>query len=258
MGLVMFHQGTRLVAPGLGADSDVSAGAEKARKAADTFAALAKDAYRTGDAPRNSDASIAALLDDVFNVDAVKAKPALRGVDRRSLDEWSLAATRVGVIYLLAGTGVSEDTGTIAGLHRAFERAQGDLAVARRSDRNVVAFAPEVGRWVDATVTLAGATPHGVAEASDDATTKLGWDKARAGITTMLMSDIRMLQLDGLSDAWRLDRLRTLNATAPRLVELLLPAQCSTLRDAARSAIEALRDPAVKSGLEAFSGALKC
>jgi len=94
--------------PGLGADREVQTAVQKATKAADDFAALTKDAYRTGKVPRQSDPAAGALLDALFNVDVLKANTALAKADLSSLADWSAAQGKVGSIYIFSGTGISD------------------------------------------------------------------------------------------------------------------------------------------------------
>src|ERR1700722_8316974 len=68
-GLFQIRNGLLEFFPSYGADADVAAAAQKATSAAKNFIALAKDAYQTGNPPRQADAAAAPLLDAIFNVD---------------------------------------------------------------------------------------------------------------------------------------------------------------------------------------------
>ena len=65
-GLYAFRDGLFELFPALAADRDVAAASAKATKAADDFAVLSKDAYQSGNAPRQSDPAAGPLVDAVF------------------------------------------------------------------------------------------------------------------------------------------------------------------------------------------------
>src|SRR4029079_11569854 len=82
-------------------------------KAADSFAALAKDSFKSGKPPRLSDPAAKPLLETLFNTKDLDGKPQPWS-DIDKLHEWTVALTKVGVIYYLAGTG-TDNPSVVAG-----------------------------------------------------------------------------------------------------------------------------------------------
>src|SRR5262249_51946002 len=113
------------------------------RDAADDFLTLAKDAHLTGRPPRQTDPTVRALLDKVFDLASIEGAT-LTASDIARANEWFAAGDRIGTVYILAGTGVSDTT-----------RLPTDRNVQQRTHRNVAAFAPEFARYLDFQTKLA-------------------------------------------------------------------------------------------------------
>ena len=118
---------------------------EAVAKAADAFAALAADSHTTGRPPRQSDAAAKPLIDTVFDTAEV-TRSRVPWSQLLTLNKWNLAVIKVGLVYMLAGTGASDLT--------ALNNIPG---ASDKVDRNTVVFAPELGRYFDAQLRLQGA-----------------------------------------------------------------------------------------------------
>jgi hypothetical protein len=252
LGLFQFRSGLLELFPGLGADRELQTAAQKAAKAAGDFAALSKDAYRTGNVPRQSDPSAGPLLDAVFNIDLLKSKTTLEKADLGSLADWSAAQGKVGSIYIFSGTGISDPS-----------RATNDPALRQQVDHNTAQYAPELGRYMDAELLLQGAMlavieANGTSGDHDNASVKSGIENVRGGVTTTMSGVISTFAVDGINDDWRRGRLIALNALAPKAAKLLLPEQCKLLVDAAQTVSQSMTDAAVQGGFRTFTDALKC
>src|SRR5262249_46756202 len=77
-------------------------------KAADGFAAMARDAYRTGQPPRQTDPAAKALLDTVFDTSALKDGTPVPFAEADKLNDWVLRVVTVGSVYIFAGTGITD------------------------------------------------------------------------------------------------------------------------------------------------------
>ena len=253
VGLFQAHKGLLELFPSLGADADVTAAAQKASSAGARFIALTEDVYQTGDPPRQTDAAVAPLLDDLFDVSVLRQKGTFSKADMSALGDWAMAAARVGYVYVLAGTGIAD-----------FTKGTSDPKLLAQSDRNTVAYAPEIGRYLDAELIIGGATADLIAEnfsepgLDDKQYVKDGKAKIRNGMDMIIAGAIQVFTLDGISDDWRRDRLLALDGIGPKAAKLLTPEQCKDLRGASRTVGAAMSDVAVKNGLEVFAAALKC
>jgi hypothetical protein len=245
-GLYQMRNGIFEVFPRLAADSDVTAAAKKATKAAADFAVLAKDSAQTGKVPRQSDPAVGPLLDMLFNLGAVTSKPALLTSDLGALADWGKAIVEVGAFYLLAGTGASD-----------LAHAGSDPIKGEQINRNMITYAPEIGRWLDAALTIQTTTGDVAAAAVADHTfAKSGLEQVRGGVTTTVGGFIGALATDGLSDEWRRDRVRVLPTVAPKLANFLPQDQRKRLPESALAVGKSMSDADVKSGLQAFADAL--
>jgi hypothetical protein len=223
-------------------------------KAADSFVALAKDSATTGQPPRQSDANVKPLLDTVFDTAELQSgqRQPMAALDK--LNEWNYAILRVGVVYILAGTGITDVT-----------KIPNTPEIAQKINHNTAEFAPEMGRYFDAQLWIEAAVMDTVgafvASASpaqlEQPNLKGGLAKIRAGATQTITGALTTLPLDGLSDAWRRDRLPVLSATAPIAAQFLLPEQARSLSDTASEVAGRMNDPAVKATLTSFASTLR-
>jgi hypothetical protein len=234
-----------------------AAAVDKARiaavdKAADAFLALAKDAYKTGQPPRESDPAVKPLLDAVFDTSGVTGSPvAFADIDK--LNDWMLRAVAVGSVYVLAGTGIP-DFGHLSTL---------DAKQQQQVIKNTAAYAPEIGRYFDAEVELEQAVINCVTAelaANPDKyrspTTEGGVAKIRSGVKQTLTGVITTFATPGLDGAWKRARLPALMAIAGPASKFLSTEDRKELAQVARQVAGQTDDPEVKSGLEAFAKAV--
>jgi hypothetical protein len=218
-------------------DAALRAGADAARQAADRLVAMSPQP------PRQGDPAASPSLDAVFNI-AVLPNTPLTENDLDSLLTWSQAASRVGNLYVYAETSVPSDP------------ARADPGTVLRAQKNVVAFAPEVGRYFDAVTQLLGMTDRlylqmrkNPVEYNVDPSKGFGADKVAAGTTALYVNVLRSIAIPGVQDAWRNGRVGILNGVAPDASALLSPQQRSAVHEAIAEAEDAISNPDVKNGL---------
>ena len=222
-------------------------------KACESFLALAKDSASTGRPPRQSDPAVKVLLDIVFDTTEIKSGPPQPMAALQNLNTWNFAVVRVGLVYILAGTGIAD----ISKLPNTPETAQ-------QINHNIVDFAPEMGRYLDAELWIAasimdtvGAFITSASKAQlEEPNFKSGLTKIRAGATQTIAGVLTTMPVEGLSDAWRRDRLPALAAIAPIAARFLLADQARSLRDTASEVAGRMTDPAVKAALTSFASAV--
>lgn len=221
--------------------------------AADTFVALSKDAAASGNAPRQSDQTVADLLDLVLDTSVVQKGPVPPISELEQTNAWLLAALKVGVVYMYAGTG-STDVATLPNTPEA----------AARVEQNVIKFAPEMGRYYDAASTLSGSLMETLSAFAATATkeqldrpqVKSGFAGMRSSAVQFIGGELSALTIQGLDDNWRLERLRVLAALAPKAAKFLLPDQLQALRELATSVAGQMTGAPVKAGLLSFAAAM--
>ena len=167
------------------------------------------------------------------------------------MNRWTQAVARVGLVYVLAGTGGA----TLA-------QVAADPAMAARSSRNTALYAPESGRWFDAADVLQGGVIDAVTALSSARPTNAQFEDAkemiRRGVEGMIEGELTALRTAGLDDGWRVTRLAAMAAFARKAAGFLHPAQCTAIRGAIGSVVPALAVPSVQTGLGSVSDALHC
>jgi hypothetical protein len=226
-----------------------------AGKAADALAKLGKDAYQTGKPPRQSDPKVAKLLDVVFGGTA-KLNDGPDPVPLEQLDklnDWLLSVLKTGMIYICAGTGISD----LTKVGSADEKAQLQIG------KNLVAFAPEMGRYYDAQLAVARAESDTIAAAlaahpdrfkSDQAAQGLA--TTRGGLTQTLIGVVTSFPAPGLDPSWIRDREVALMAIAPTAAKFLEEDSRKKVAAAALQVADTMQDAGVKDGLTAFAKAI--
>jgi len=253
VGLFQIRNGLLEFFPSFGADADVTAAAQKATSAAKNFNALAKDAYQTGNPPRQTDAAVAPLLDAIFDVDILQKKPTLAKGDLQGLSDWAMAASGAAGVYILAGTGKTD-----------FSQVANDPKLLQVIDRNARTYAPEIGRYADAELAISGAIADvitanfGGSGADSKPNLTDGQQKVREGIAKTINGVLQTFVVDGISDDWRRARLSALDSVAPKAAKLFAAEQCSAVRDTSHAVSAAMGNAEVKGGLATFAAALKC
>jgi hypothetical protein len=242
-----------LAASAVGAHALDAGKVEAVTKAADAFAALAKDSHTTGQPPRQSDAAAKPLLDLVLDTTEIN-RGRVPWNQLLTLNGWNLAVIKVGLVYMLAGTGATD----LAALNDKPD-------AAAKVDRNTVAFAPELGRYFDAQLRLQGAIMDTVQEflrtaqraQLDNPQFKSGVGQIRSGVAQTITGMLGTFTLEGVTDDWRRARLTVANAIAPKAAKFLPAEEAGSVRAAALEVAGQMSDAKVKGGLTALAKTLE-
>jgi hypothetical protein len=221
-----------------------------ARNAAASFVELAKGSQTSGEAPRLSDPAVKQLLDAVFDARDVEAARSVPFTELSGLSERMVTGVKIGAVYMLAGTGATD-----------LSELGGGPDAGRKVNLNIVKFAPEMGRFFDFQIRIQGAVVEAVltrlstARPEDlaRANFRSGLADIRDGSARSVAGVIETIAVNGLSDAWRRERLSALSAIAPRLARFLEAQQKSELRQVALAGADVMDDADVKAGLQAFA-----
>ncbi|MBV9862035.1 MAG: hypothetical protein JO267_07790 [Alphaproteobacteria bacterium] len=218
---------------------------------------MAAGSETSGQPPRQSDPKVAALLNIVFDTSALNLNTPLPFSDLNNVNDWLLQVLNAGSVYILAGTGYTDFSKIVSLGGPAQEALQQKVAA------NTVAFAPEMGRYVDsqlnvmqALIMIVTADMAADPQKLTGAMQQKGVADMRQGLVTTLVGAITMLPTDGLSDDWRRERLPALAAVAPKAAAFLLPDQRKTVHDISLQVAQTMSDAAVKDGLTAFAQAV--
>lgn len=224
-----------------------------AQKAVAELTARAKDSHQTGAPPRLSDPAVAKLFDRVFDTKAVETTPVPFSEVSRLMD-WFSAGNQVGTIYILAGTNLTDTT-----------KAGEDRQALERVERNISAFAPEMGRYYDFMVTMSGVISDAFGpwlaslkkEQRERPNVKSGAEQVRSGLLGVVSGSLSSLANEDVDDVFRRERMVKLNMVAPKLAAFLEAEQLATLRGAAEEVAGAVSDPGVQASVKAFGDKLK-
>jgi hypothetical protein len=241
-----------------GSDAAAAAGFDAAKiaeikTAGEAFQALGKDAYKTGLPPRQSDPAVAKLLDTIFGTDVLNGPPPVTFAQFLAVNDWLLQVVNTGLVYVTAGTGIADFTAVTS----ISAEAQ------TRMNANVIAFAPEIGRYYDAQLAVSRVEIDLViaelAAHPDDyksGTKAQGVGEMRSGLAQTLAGVVETFQLPGIDPAWLRDRLPALLALAPTAAKFLEADQKQQVHDLAVKIAAAASDDAVKAGLTSFAQAI--
>lgn len=222
--------------------------------AADQFVVMAKGSHLSGKPPRQTDSAAKALIDPVFDVSEVQSSyHGYKISDLSNLNGWNIAVLKVGLVYILSGTGVDD-----------LAKLQVTDAIIKKIDQNTVDFSPELGRYYDAQVwiqvgimeLLNGYLPTAPQSQLEQPNFKNGLAQVRAGAAQTINGFVTTFPNAGLSDDWRRARLAVLTAAGPVAAKFLLSEQTAALHDATLKVAADMKDPTVKAGLTAFADAL--
>lgn len=215
-----------------------------AKEAADELLRRAGDSATTGTMPRRTDPVVAKLLDTVFDLSALG--PATVPISRiKPVGELATNANRVGIAYILAGTG---KTGLGAG----------DTETNRQVDRNTVTFAPEVGQFSDfqlnVTTAMAKSALDFVAAANpatlEQPQVKGGLQQMRSGFAQTIGGAFQTLVIKDLDDDWKLRRLATVESISETARRFLGDGEKATVRQIATQVAD-MTGPELRSRLQA-------
>jgi hypothetical protein len=230
------------------ASDAVTTASAAAQKAADQFATLAKGSETTDQPPRQTDAAAAPLLNAVLDTSVLAGKPTPPIADLDAANNWMLACVKVGQVYMFAGTGTTDPA------------QASNPVVEAKAEANVTAFAPEVGRYADAELTLMNAVDSMLSAdlaanpaKANDPTTADGLSKVRGGTATAVAAVIGMLSINGVTDDWRRARMPAILAIAPEAAKLLTADQKTQLNNTALTVAGGMDDAGLKAQLTTFA-----
>ncbi|WP_102959316.1 hypothetical protein [Mangrovicella endophytica] len=200
--------------------------------------------------PRLAQSEVSALFDRIFDASALGDAP-LTLDEIRDTAPLAVNGSRVLFLYMLAGTGASQP----AQLPR-------DAATARKIDANIVGYAPEIGRVYDFTAHLQGAYAEGMASFRTNATAQQledvekGTLDMRKGIRDTFAAILQGIAAPDYPIEWRRERAKAAADAAPKIAQILMPAESSILRERAKRAASKAGDEALAADLTRFANAL--
>lgn len=221
-----------------------------AKAAAENFVALAKGSEKTGNAPRQSDPAIKRLLDAVFDSRDVEAAKTIPFQQLTGLSERMLTGVKVGVVYMLSGTGATD-----------MSQIGSDPDASVKINLNVIKFPSEMGRFFDFQVRMQGAIVDAVlarlATAKPEELARPNFQSGladiRQGSARSVSGVIETLAVNGITEEWRRERLPALTAMAPKLAKFLQPEQKAELEKLAQACAGVMDDAQVKQSLLDFA-----
>lgn len=221
-----------------------------AEKAANEFARLARDSFKTGKPPRESDPAVKALLDTAFDT---SAPGAAEFSDLPRINQWMANGDKIGVVYMLAGTGTNN-------LFQAATNAKTSALIPQ----NIAAFQSEYGRFTDFQIALWSLSLDAIIariEKAPEAERKNpkflgGLVQISNSIAQSIAGTLSTFSTEGINDDWRRARLVQLTEIAPKAVKVMpLPIR-EKLRDLAREAGDKTENAEIKQSLLAFGDSL--
>jgi hypothetical protein len=224
-----------------------------AKSAADNFVKLAQGFEKSGNAPRQADATARPLIDAAFDSRDIEAAKAITFQDISPLSDRMMTGVKVGVVYMLAGTGVT-DLSQIGGVEDA----------ATKINLNVIKFAAEMGRFFDFQLRMQGAiidaVLHRLATGKPDDLNKPNFKSGvadiRQGSQRTVAGVIETLAVNGIEDQWIRERMPALAAIAPKLSKFLDAQQKAELAQLANACADVTSDAQSKAALQAFAKAV--
>lgn len=220
-------------------------------KAVDDFLNRARDAYRTGNPPRQSDPAVDALLTTMFDTRSLTGILAPSEID--AAIDWFNTANAAGNVYLLAGTG-----------HNNLATLPQTDAMQQQMRGNVVRFADEFGRFADFQMQILAAIAQAqMSFIANGPESEISAEDFRAKVTDVrstfvqaMKSDFISLVYDGLSNDWRMSRLATLARVAPVMARFVSKEDARGIADIANQTLDYFADPTVKAAVQKIAGVL--
>jgi hypothetical protein len=223
------------------------------RKAADELTKMGAASRQTGQPPREADAQVKTLLDTVFDIRLVSAAEPLPFSEIDRLNDWNKAVIDVGLVYILSGSRAADLT-----------QAASDPTFPKQVEKNTVAFAPEMGRYMDAQLGMSQAMlalidAHLAAHPADreKSNFKKGLPQVYDGSAQTLASAISTLPTAGLSDAWRKQRLTAMQSLGPHVAKIVDADDAKALYDMSLQAGQGSSDAELQAGLKKLADTFK-
>ena len=224
-----------------------------AKKAAASFVERAKGSEKTGEVPRVSDPAIKQLLETIYDIRDIEAAKAISFQALSPLGERIAISTKVGLIYMLAGTGAAD-----------LSQATADPTIGEKINLNVIKYPDEMGRYFDFAVTVHGAITDSMlshmssAKPADLARPnfKSGLENIRDGAARSVSGVIETLAVNGLTDESIRARIPALMAVAPKLNKFLLADQKEELQKLAIACADVTDDAQSKKSLQDFAAVI--
>src|SRR4051794_10887229 len=212
-----------------GARADLDqAKVDASKNALAAFKDMAKDSATSGNAPRESDPAVKALLDKVFDDSDVRSAKTVAFKELTPLSARMGAGVQTALVYMLAGTGAAD-----------IQQLESDPNASTKVNLNVIKFAPEMGRYYDFQLTVQGAIWEAVAVKVATSTrmelANVNFQNALAQIRDgghrVIAGVIETLAVNGVTDEWRRGRLPALNAIVPKAANILQSEQKKQLQE---------------------------
>lgn len=216
-----------------------------AKQAADELLRRAEGSATSGNMPRRTDPDVAKLLDTVFDLSALGTE-VLPISNVGPIGELARNGNRIGLAYILAGTGRADAAGA-------------DQKTLERVDRNTVTFAPEVGQFTDfqlgATNRMAqsalGFIKIAPRETLEQGQIKSGLGQMRSGFAQTIGGMLKTFTISDLDKGWKAERLTVLEGIADTATRFLDEQQKAGVKQLADQVAQVI-GPELKSRLEAF------
>jgi len=189
-------------------------------------------------------------VDAVFDTAAVPTQPVALS-QLPDIEDWLSSVATVGRTYVLVGTGAARDDDPTG------------PAVAAQVDRNFAAYAPELGRYVDAQNALMALEASSMLRqlAADpgwarDPGHARGLAALRTGVTGGVGATLAILAQPGPTDAWRRGRMPYLLALTTQVAQLDDAAGLAALRARAQATYNTTDDLTLKADLQEMARTL--
>ena len=219
--------------------------------AANDFASLSKGSERTGKVRRQTDPAAAGLLDAAFDTRILDGPlPPMSKFGK--VNDWLKADIKIGMIYTFAGTGL-HDSDEAAALPPD-QKQRADLIVGQ----NIMAFAPEYGRYLDAQMRIVRVEIAMIAREADQPPGRgglnpQGIDQLRNADAALVDWFVSLADVSSINVYWRRARMTGLLAMAPDVARLFTEQQKASLRDKALAEADHIYDRELKAGLTSFA-----
>ena len=199
-----------------------------------------KGSHTTGQPPRYSDPAVKPLLDTVLDTKQIESGKPVPWSDVQKLTDWSKAATRIGLVYYLAGTG-TKDLNVVAN----------DPKLTQKANQNTVTFAPEFGRYLRCPNQSAirndrrsvGADPAATPEQRKDPEFRKTLNNISDDAAKSVIGLLGTFVLEGLPDEWQFRPRRLLLEMTPKAAKFMAPDDRQLLRNAAAEAAAQIKIP---------------